>query len=151
MASGEERFIAFRAALKKKGLKTTSQRDDIARTFFASSRHLSIDDLYGEVRGINPGVGYATVYRTMKLLKECEFAEEQHFADGHTRYENADVEEHHDHILCDECGQIVEFTDESIERLQEEIAESLGFVLLHHKMELYGVCALCRAKKKEKV
>ena len=151
MASGEERFIAFRAALKKKGLKTTSQRDDIARTFFASSRHLSIDDLYGEVRGINPGVGYATVYRTMKLLKECEFAEEQHFADGHTRYENADVEEHHDHILCDECGQIVEFTDESIERLQEEIAESLGFVLLHHKMELYGVCAPCRAKKKEKV
>ena len=151
MASGEERFIAFRAALKKKGLKTTSQRDDIARTFFASSRHLSIDDLYGEVRGINPGVGYATVYRTMKLLKECEFAEEQHFADGHTRYENADVEEHHDHILCDECGEIVEFTDESIERLQEEIAESLGFVLLHHKMELYGVCAPCRAKKKEKV
>ena len=87
----------------------------------------------------------------MKLLKECEFAEEQHFADGHTRYENADVEEHHDHILCDECGEIVEFTDESIERLQEEIAESLGFVLLHHKMELYGVCAPCRAKKKEKV
>ena len=150
MASGEERFAAFRAALKKKGLKTTSQRDDIARTFFASDSHLSIDDLYREVRNINPGVGYATVYRTMKLLKECDFAEEQHFADGHTRYENADQEDHHDHILCDECSMIVEFADDDIERMQEEIADRLGFVLTHHRMELYGICAACRAKKSQK-
>ena len=149
MNSGEERFVAFRAALKKKGLKTTSQRDDIARTFFASDRHLSIDDLYREVRNINPGVGYATVYRTMKLLKECDFAEEQHFADGHTRYENADVEEHHDHIICDDCGSIVEFIDEALEKMQEEIANRLGFVLSHHRMELYGVCADCRAKRQK--
>ena len=149
MNSGEERFVAFRAALKKKGLKTTSQRDDIARTFFATDRHLSIDDLYREVRNINPGVGYATVYRTMKLLKECDFAEEQHFADGHTRYENADVEEHHDHIICDECGSIVEFTDDALEQMQEDIANRLGFVLSHHRMELYGVCADCRAKRQQ--
>ena len=140
MESGEERFIAFRRALKEKGLKTTSQRDDIARTFFASRRHLSIDDLYGEVRQVNPGVGYATVYRTMKLLKECEFAEERHFADGQTRYENADAEEHHDHILCDRCGTIVEFNDEELERLQDDIAKRLGFVLSSHRMELYGIC-----------
>jgi len=145
MATSEERFTAFRAVLKQRGLKTTSQRDDIARTFFASTRHLSIDDLYREVREINPGVGYATVYRTMKLLKECAFAEEQHFVDGQARYENADVEDHHDHILCDVCGAIVEFIDEPLERLQEEIAERLGFVLSHHRMELYGVCADCRA------
>lgn len=144
MQSGEERFEAFRRALKEKGLKTTSQRDDIARTFFASRRHLSIDDLYREVRKVNPGVGYATVYRTMKLLKDCEFAEEQHFADGQTRYENADTEAHHDHILCDRCGRIVEFNDEELERLQEEIAERLGFVLSHHRMELYGICRDCR-------
>ena len=149
MNSGEERFVAFRAALKKKGLKTTSQRDDIARTFFASDRHLSIDDLYREVRNINPGVGYATVYRTMKLLKECDFAEEQHFADGHTRYENADVEEHHDHIICDDCGSIVEFIDEALEKMQEEIANRLGFVLSHHRMELYGVCAACQGKRQQ--
>ena len=149
MNSGEERFVAFRAALKKKGLKTTSQRDDIARTFFASDRHLSIDDLYREVRNINPGVGYATVYRTMKLLKECDFAEEQHFADGHTRYENADVEEHHDHIICDDCGSIVEFIDEALEKMQEEIANRLGFVLSHHRMELYGVCAACQVKRQQ--
>ncbi|MFP6664661.1 MAG: transcriptional repressor [Deltaproteobacteria bacterium] len=144
MESGEERFIAFRRALKEKGLKTTSQRDDIARTFFASRRHLSIDDLYGEVRQVNPGVGYATVYRTMKLLKECEFAEERHFADGQTRYENADAEEHHDHILCDRCGTIVEFNDEELERLQDDIAKRLGFVLSSHRMELYGICRKCR-------
>jgi Fur family ferric uptake transcriptional regulator len=144
MDSGEERFAAFRRALKEKGLKTTSQRDDIARTFFASHRHLSIDDLYREVRQVNPGVGYATVYRTMKLLKECEFAEEQHFADGQTRYENADAEDHHDHVLCDRCGTIVEFTNERLERLQDEIARDLGFVLSRHRMELYGICRTCR-------
>ena len=76
-------------------------------------------------------------------------AEEQHFADGHTRYENADVEDHHDHILCDECGKIVEFTNDDLERMQEEIAEKLGFVLSHHRMELYGVCETCRAKKQQ--
>ncbi|MEO2167729.1 MAG: transcriptional repressor [bacterium] len=144
MDSEEERFVAFRRALKEKGLKTTSQRDDIARIFFGSRRHLSIDDLHGEVHKVNPGVGYATVYRTMKLLKECEFAEESHFADGQTRYENADTEEHHDHIICDRCGTIAEFVDEGLEQLQDEIAKRIGFVISSHRMELYGICRVCR-------
>lgn len=144
MDSREDRFVSFRRALKEKGLKTTSQRDDIARVFFASRRHLSIDDLYREVRKVNLGVGYATVYRTMKLLKECELAEERHFSDGQARYENTDLEEHHDHILCDRCGKIVEFRDDRLERLQEEAATRLGFVLANHRLELYGICRECR-------
>lgn len=145
MQSRTERFAAFRRALKEKGLKSTAQRDDIARVFFASTRHLSIDDLYREVRKVNERVGYATVYRTIKLLKDCELAEERHFADGHTRYENAESdEEHHDHLICDNCGKIVEFNDEKLERLQEKIAEGLGFVLARHRMELYGICRECR-------
>lgn len=145
MATRAERFSAFRRALREKGLKSTSQRDDIARTFFASSRHLSIDELYQEVRKVSPRVGYATVYRTIKLLKECELAEEHHFADGQTRYENSDSDEdHHDHLICDNCGRIVEFNDERLENLQEEIATSLGFVLASHRMELYGICRECR-------
>lgn len=145
MQSRTERFAAFRRALKEKGLKSTAQRDDIARVFFASSRHMSIDDLYQEVRKVNPRVGYATVYRTMKLLKDCELAEERHFGDGQTRYERAESEEeHHDHLICDSCGRIVEFSDEALETLQEQIAERLGFVLAHHRMELYGVCRECR-------
>ncbi len=145
MQSRTERFAAFRRALKEKGLKSTAQRDDIARVFFASTRHLSIDDLYREVRKVNERVGYATVYRTIKLLKDCELAEERHFADGHTRYENSESdEEHHDHLICDNCGKIVEFNDEKLERLQEKIAEGLGFVLARHRMELYGICRECR-------
>lgn len=145
MKSRSERFAAFRRALKEKGLKSTAQRDDIARAFFATNRHLSIDDLYQEVRKVNPRVGYATVYRTMKLLKDCELADERHFGDGQTRYERAESDdEHHDHLICNNCGKIVEFNDEGLEELQEQIAERLGFVLASHRMELYGVCRECR-------
>jgi Fur family ferric uptake transcriptional regulator len=145
MLSRAERFAAFRKALREKGLKSTAQRDDIARVFFANASHLSIDELYREVRKVSPRVGYATVYRTIKLLKECGLADEQHFADGQTRYENTESEaEHHDHILCDRCGRIVEFSDDALERLQEEIATRLGFVLAHHRLELYGICRECR-------
>lgn len=145
MQSRTERFAAFRRALKERGLKSTAQRDDIARVFFASTRHVSIDELYREVRKVSPRVGYATVYRTIKLLKECELAEEQHFGDGQTRYENAESEEeHHDHLICENCGKIVEFNDDQLESLQEEIATGLGFVLARHRMELYGICRDCR-------
>lgn len=145
MQTRTQRFNAFRRALKEKGLKSTAQRDDIAKVFFGSSRHLSIDELYQEVRKVNARVGYATVYRTIKLLKECELAEERHFADGQTRYENAESdEEHHDHLICDKCNKIVEFHDEGLEELQESIAERLGFVLARHRMELYGICRECR-------
>ncbi len=145
MQSRSERFAAFRRALKDKGLKSTAQRDAIAQTFFATTRHMSIDDLYQEVRKANPRVGYATVYRTIKLLKDCELADERHFADGQTRYENADSEEdHHDHLICDKCEKIVEFNDQRLELLQEEIATNLGFVLARHRMELYGICRECR-------
>ncbi len=145
MATRADRFSAFRLVLKERGLKSTSQRDDIARVFFEIKRHVSVDDLFREVRKINPRVGYATVYRTLKLLLECELAEEQRFADGQTRYENIEAAEaHHDHILCDRCGRIVEFTDESLENLQEDIARRLGFVLARHRLELYGICRQCR-------
>lgn len=139
-----DRLAILRQWLKEKGLKSTSQRDDIAQVFFASSRHISVEELYAEVRKINPRVGYATVYRTMKLLKECELAAERHFADGEARFENIKEEGHHDHLLCDRCGKIVEFTHPQIEKLQEIIARRLGFVVTNHKMEIYGICRECR-------
>ena len=94
---------------------------------------------------MNPRVGYATVYRTLKLLKECGLADERHFDDGQARYEPTEEEEqHHDHIICERCGKIVEFDSEEIEKLQERIARFLGFVVSRHRMELYGICAECR-------
>ena len=139
-----DRMAVFHQWIKEKGLKSTSQRDDIAQVFFATSRHISVEELYAEVRKINPRVGYATVYRTLKLLKECGLAAERHFADGEARFENIEEKGHHDHLICNHCGKIVEFTHPQLEKLQELVAQKLGFVATHHKMELYGICRECR-------
>jgi Fur family ferric uptake transcriptional regulator len=140
-----DRFAAFKEALRDRALKSTSQRDDIARVFFANNRHISVEELYREVKKVNPRVGYATVYRTVRLLRECGLAAERHFHDGEARFENVEEEHHHDHLICERCGRIVEFANDTIERLQEQVAQKLGFVITRHKMELYGVCAECRS------
>jgi Fur family ferric uptake transcriptional regulator len=140
-----QRFTAFKEALRERSLKSTSQRDDIARVFFGTHGHLSVEELYREVKKVNPRVGYATVYRTVRLLRECGLAAERHFHDGEARFENVEEEHHHDHLICERCGRIVEFANDAIERLQEQVAQKLGFVITRHKMELYGMCADCRA------
>ena len=142
-----DRLSRFRLWIKEQGLKATSQREDIAQVFFSANRHISVEELYSEVRRLNPRVGYATVYRTMKLLKECGLAEERHFADGQARFENIEAERHHDHIICERCGRIVEFIQPQIEKLQEEVAQRFGFVAATHKMEIYGICQECREGK----
>ena len=120
-------------------------RDDIAKVFFSGDRHYSVDDLYNAVRRVNSRVGYATVYRTLKLIKECGLAAERHFDDGQARYEpTEETTQHHDHIICERCGKIVEFNSEELEKQQERIARFLGFVVSRHRMELYGICSDCR-------
>jgi Fur family ferric uptake transcriptional regulator len=139
------RMHRFEQALRARGLKSTAQRDDIARVFFGTERHLSVEELYGAVKRVNPRVGYATVYRTLRLLKECGLAAERHFDDGQARYEPVEEpEQHHDHIICERCGKIVEFASQELERLQERVGRFLGFVVSRHRMELYGICAECR-------
>ena len=142
--SVRERMRRFEQALRERGLKSTSQRDDIAKVFFAAEGHLSIEELYTAVKRVNPRVGYATVYRTLKLLKECGLAAERHFDDGQARYEAVEETQQHDHIICERCGKIVEFSSQELERLQERIGRFLGFVVGRHRMELYGICADCR-------
>ncbi len=143
--SAAERFEIFKDHLRKQGLKSTAQRDDIAHVFFASKRHISVEELYRDVKRVNPRIGYATVYRTIKLLAECGLALERHFRDGEARYERAEGS-HHDHLICERCGKIVEFEEDRIEALQSEVAKRLGFVFTGHKMELYGVCRDCQRK-----
>ena len=133
-----ERFDAY---VRKHGLKSTQQRDVIVDQFLRSTGHMSIDDLLSKVRRKNPRVGYATVYRTMKLLTDAGIAAARQFGDGQTRFEVSDTDGHHDHLICNQCGLILEFENDAIERLQEEMAESLGgFKLVRHKLELYGIC-----------
>ena len=132
--------------MEKKGLRSTDQRRLIVDTFFHARNHVSIEELLAQVRTKDRRVGYATVYRTLKLLTECGVAYERRFGDGLTRYELADESTHHDHLICIECGDITEFEEPRIEALQDEIAERYGFALRSHKHEMYGVCPKCQAK-----
>jgi Fur family ferric uptake transcriptional regulator len=134
----------LQAYMVKKGLRSTAQRRLIIDTFFEGAPHMTIEDLLTEVRARDRGIGYATVYRTLKLLAECGVASERRFGDGLSRYELADeASAHHDHLICLSCGKIIEFEEPRIEELQEEIAAKYGFAITSHKHEMYGDCAEC--------
>lgn len=136
--------------MASKGLRSTGQRRLVTQVFFKTGGHQSIEDLLSKVRGKDPKVGYATVYRTLKLLVESGIASEHHFGDGFTRYEITHLETHHDHLICTECGEIVEFEAPGIERLQDDIAIRYGFTLESHKHELYGLCKNCQHSLRRK-
>ena len=135
------------AYMVKKGLRSTEQRRLIVETFFKAPAHITIEELLAQVRAADPKVGYATVYRTLKLLAECGVANEQRFGEGVTRYEIANEEHHHDHLICLECGRIEEFEEPAIEDLQEQIALRHGYEVRSHKHELYGLCPDCRGRR----
>ena len=130
----------FHEFLAKKQLKSTRQRDAIARTFFASVDHVSIEDLLGRSRDVNPRIGYATVYRTLKLLSECGLAALRRFGDGQTVYETAGDDAHHDHLVCLDCGKVEEFYDAEIEKRQQAVARAKGFTIADHALSLYAYC-----------
>jgi Fur family ferric uptake transcriptional regulator len=146
MGDVRDRTDAFKQALKDRGFKETAQRDDIARVFFGrQGGHVSIDELHNEVKKVNPRVGYATVHRTVRLLKEMGFAAERHFDDGQARYEQVDDDgEHHDHLICERCRRIVEFRSDEMDVLQGVVADALGFVVSRRRVEFYGICRECR-------
>ncbi len=144
--TADDRMLTFHSRLRERGLKSTGQRDDIARVFFELRRHISAEELYAEVKKINPHVGYATIYRTLKLLKECDLLFERHFDEGQARYEVAG-EHHHGHFICERCGKIIEFENDDLERMLQAIAQKMGVLLTHHKMELYGLCSDCHNRQ----
>jgi Fur family ferric uptake transcriptional regulator len=139
-------YTRLDAYMNKKGLRSTGQRRTIADTFFSGPRHITIEELLAEVRARDPRIGYATVYRTLKLFTECGIAAERNFGDGPARYELSDEsnDHHHDHLICLACRKIIEFHDEKIEVLQEKIASRLGFRIDSHKHEIYGTCEPCQ-------
>ena len=131
--------VRWRTYIQERRLNTTAQREAIVEQFLRTRDHVSIDELLTKVRKRHPKVGYATVYRTLKLLVDSALAVERQFGDGQARYEV--VGDHHDHLICIKCGLILEFEDDEIERLQERIAARLGgFTVLRHRHELYGTC-----------
>ncbi len=123
-------------------LKRTRQREAILDVFLGTTGHISSEELFQRVRDEHPGIGHTTVYRTMKIFCDAGLAVERNFDDGVTRYEIP--HEHHDHLVCVRCGEIVEFECSMIESAQDRIAGEYGFRLLRHRHELYGHCEKCQ-------
>jgi Fur family ferric uptake transcriptional regulator len=130
--------------LKEKNLKITPHRELILDIFLGQEGHRSVEDIYRSVKQQDPRVGYTTVYRMMKLLAECGLAREIDLADGITRYEHLFNHEHHDHMICMECGTSIEFFNPEIEAIQDAASRQLGFKVADHKLQIYGVCRKCQ-------
>ncbi len=123
---------------KQRGVRLTDQRRLIAKVMNQSSDHPDVDELHKRISKIDEKVSIATVYRTVKLFEESGIIEKHDFKGGKARYEQSpDV--HHDHLIDVSTGEIVEFTDEEIEKLQNKVAEKLGYKLVDHRLELYGI------------
>jgi Fur family ferric uptake transcriptional regulator len=138
----------FAAYLRTHKLKRSEQREVVVDVFLRSDRHLSVDDLLRLVKRRRSDVGRTTVYRTLKLLTAAGLAQELEFA-GQTRFEREHNRAHHDHFICTSCHEIFEFSNEAIERIQEEIAAGLGFRIEAHRHHIYGSCAKCQAAQAE--
>jgi Fur family transcriptional regulator, ferric uptake regulator len=121
-----------------KGLRITEQRKVIARVLSDSEDHPDVELLHQRASAIDPKISIATVYRTVRLFEEAGILDRHDFGDGRARYEPA-PEAHHDHLIDVESGKVVEFVDPELEALQKQIAEKLGYRLVDHRMELYGV------------
>jgi len=123
---------------QKKGLRMTDQRRVIAQVLSKSMDHPDVEEVYKRASDVDQHISIATVYRTVRLFEEAGILERHDFRDGRSRYEPVS-DEHHDHLINVETGEVVEFHLEEIEKLQSEIAAKLGFRLVDHRMELYGV------------
>ncbi len=147
MGSGGADFEQARATLEdylaRNGLKHTRQRDAILAAFLTQKGHMTSEQVHERVRQKQPEIGAATIYRTLKLLCEAGIANSIQFRDGVTLYERQVA--HHDHLICQSCGEILEFESELIEREQIRVAQERGYRLLRHRHHLFGICARCQA------
>ncbi len=144
MTEEQEVFLEH---IQKKGLKRTAQRDLILDVFLRTEEHLSSEDLYQLVHKEDPTVGQTTVYRTLKLLAEAGLAREVRFGDGLTHYEHNYKHQHHDHMICSNCGKIIEFFSAELEAIQDSMAAKHKFEVQQHLLRIIGICADCRRAK----
>lgn len=147
MARKKNEFSAekgiFLEHLQRLGLRRTGQRDLILEIFLRTEEHLASEDLYRLVKKKDATIGFTTIYRTLRLLTEAGLAREVRFGDNKTYYEHHYNHEHHDHMICTECGRVIEFFSAKIELLQDQMAEKFGFRPTHHSLRLWGVCTDC--------
>jgi Fur family ferric uptake transcriptional regulator len=140
----KEEFEVLENFIRSKNLRRSEQRQQILDVFLKTERHLTAEDLYNIVKKKNPSIGYATIYRSLKLFSEAGLCRELQVDDGTTRYEHLYNHRHHDHLICTKCGKFVEIESPEIEALQDQLAKKNGFELIKHRLELYGLCSACK-------
>jgi Fur family transcriptional regulator, ferric uptake regulator len=137
----------FRRYLREHHQPITRQRDHVARVVFLSHDHLSVEGIRRELRQQGARVGLATVYRTLDLLVESGLVRAHEFGEGFKRYEPMTSQEHHEHLICERCGRVLEFAHERLERMLPVLADEQGFQHRRHRVEIYGVCRTCRQQE----
>ncbi|MCI0343423.1 MAG: transcriptional repressor [Planctomycetales bacterium] len=136
----------FREFLARRGLRLTRQREQVLAAVLAAREHLSADDYFDRLRA--RGVSKSTIYRTLSLLVESGLAEGQDYGDGRVYYERMAGRDHHDHLICLGCGDLTEFRNADVEKLQDRVADEHGFELVSHTHKLFGYCARCRRERR---
>ncbi len=136
--------ITFAKFLKDNSVRHSGQREKILDVFLNTGKHLTVAEIYQLVRKKYPEIGYATVYRAMKVVEDSGLAETLDFGDGVTRYEHKYGRQHHDHLICCQCGKSIEVVKLEIEKLQEKMAKEHGFTPIRHKLQIFGICKNCK-------
>lgn len=141
----EERRL-FGEFLKRKGLKTTRERNALFDEIFSTHRHFDAEDLVIRMRERGTKISRATIYRTLELLYECGLVGRVRLNEEKYRYERLRKGEHHDHLVCTSCGKVIEFIDPAIERRQDAVCRAHDFVATSHSHQIWGLCGACRSR-----
>jgi Fur family ferric uptake transcriptional regulator len=137
----------FKEFISSKGLRRTSQRDEILREITLCGGHITADELYERIKKKNPNIGFATISRNLKLLCEAGILEEIKIGVQKARFELTS-RGHHDHLICVRCGRFIEIFSNKIESLQEELAKENGFKIIRHRLDIFGICKDCQRRTK---
>ena len=137
------RLVQVEQALRDRGCRLTGPRRLVLRRA-VSHLHFTAEELVGDVKRVNPGVARGTVYRTLAMLQEAGVIDKHDFWYGPPYYEVTLGKGHHDHLMCVQCGEIIEFQEPRVERLQQDIVKRFGYQLMYHTHKLYGLCAACQ-------
>lgn len=142
-----KQMVLFTDYLKRNGLKMTRQRETVVESFLKTDGHISTDELFDLVKKKDKTLGYTTVFRTLKALKDCGLARETHYSDNRTRFEHLYNYPHHHHIVCKECNSTIEFLSPELEQLQEQIVSKYRFKSLQHQLQISGICENCQKQQ----
>ena len=139
----------FRKYLERRGLKLTHERQALFDELFSRQEHVEADELLVRLRAKHKKISRATIYRTLELMVDAGIVGRVRIGEAGYRYERLRAGDHHDHLICDQCGRVIEFREPRIEQLQDEVAERYGFVLVSHTHQMRGICRSCRPRRQK--